>query len=43
MIDTIKRSGKPEEIADSIIYLLSGKASYITGQVLAVNGGFTLK
>lgn len=39
----IKRIGKPEEIADSIIFLLSDKASYINGQVLAVDGGFTLK
>ena len=39
----IKRIGKPEEIADSIIFLLSDKASYITGQVLVVDGGFTLK
>lgn len=39
----IKRIGKPEEIADSIIFLLSDQASYITGQVLVVDGGFTLK
>lgn len=39
----IKRIGKPEEIADSIIFLLSDKSSYITGQVLTVDGGFTLK
>lgn len=39
----IKRIGKPEEIADSIIFLLSDKSSFITGQVLAVDGGFTLK
>lgn len=39
----IKRIGKPEEIADSIIFLLSDNASYITGQVLTVDGGFTLK
>lgn len=39
----IKRIGKPEEIADSIIFLLSDQASYITGQILAVDGGFTLK
>jgi NAD(P)-dependent dehydrogenase (short-subunit alcohol dehydrogenase family) len=35
--------GKPEEIADTVIYLLSSEASFITGQVLAVDGGFTLK
>lgn len=39
----IKRIGKPEEIADSVIFLLSDKSSYITGQVLIVDGGFTLK
>lgn len=39
----IKRIGKPEEIADSIIFLLSDKSSFITGQVLVVDGGFTLK
>lgn len=39
----IKRIGKPEEIADSIIFLLSNQSLYITGQVLAVDGGFTLK
>lgn len=39
----IQRMGKPEEIAESIIFLLSDKASFITGQVLAVDGGFTLK
>lgn len=39
----IKRIGKPEEIADSIIFLLSDKSLFITGQVLAVDGGFTLK
>lgn len=39
----IKRIGKAEEIADSITFLLSDQASYITGQVLVVDGGFTLK
>lgn len=39
----IKRVGHPEEIADSIVFLLSDQASYITGQVLVVDGGFTLK
>ncbi len=39
----IKRMGKPEEIANAIAYLLSDEASFITGQVLVVDGGFTLK
>lgn len=39
----IKRIGKPEEIANSIVFLLSEQSSYITGQVVTVDGGFTLK
>jgi 3-oxoacyl-(acyl-carrier-protein) reductase len=33
------RLGQPQEIADAIVFLASPKASFITGQVLAVNGG----
>jgi len=39
----IKRIGKPEEVADSVEFLLSNQACFITGQVLIVDGGFTLK
>jgi len=35
----MKRPGKPEEIADSVLYLLSPAASYITGAILNVSGG----
>ncbi len=35
----LKRLGKPEEIADAIEFLLSEKASFITGHTLDVNGG----
>lgn len=31
--------GKPEDIANACLFLASSKASYITGQVLSVNGG----
>jgi 3-oxoacyl-[acyl-carrier protein] reductase len=33
------RMGNPEEVADTVGFLASGRASYITGQVLSVNGG----
>ena len=36
----LNRYGTVEEIANSINFLLSDEASYITGQILAVDGGF---
>ena len=39
----IKRVGKASEIADAVEFLLSDKATFITGQILPVDGGFTLK
>ncbi|HPI91494.1 MAG TPA: 3-oxoacyl-ACP reductase family protein [Deltaproteobacteria bacterium] len=35
----LQRLGKPEEVAETVVFLLSKKASYITGHVLNVNGG----
>ena len=37
----LKRGAKPEEIADAILFLASDKASFITGQIIRVNGGKT--
>ena len=36
----LQRLGQPEDIADCVEFLISDKASYITGQVISVNGGF---
>ena len=37
----MKRFGKPEEIADAVVFLCSERASFITGSVLRVDGGQT--
>ena len=36
------RMGTPEEIASAVVFLASEEASYITGQVLAVDGGMVM-
>lgn len=38
---TLKRMGTPEEVADAVEFLASERASYITGAVLAVDGGMS--
>lgn len=35
----LKRGGKPEDVADACVFLASDMSSYITGQVLQVDGG----
>jgi len=35
----MKRAGTPQEVASAVTFLCSDQASYITGQVLGVNGG----
>ncbi|MBI3577557.1 3-oxoacyl-ACP reductase FabG [Candidatus Gottesmanbacteria bacterium] len=39
----LKRIGTPEEIARPILFLVSDDANYITGEVLVVDGGYSLK
>ena len=36
------RFGKPEDIANTAVFLASGKADYITGQVISVDGGMNV-
>jgi len=38
----LKRVGHPEDMAEAVIYFCSDAASWVTGQVLAVDGGMTL-
>lgn len=37
----VKRLGKPQEVANAVLFLLSDEASFITGAHLLVDGGFT--
>jgi len=39
----LARMGQPEDIAGTVTFLASDQASYITGQVIVVDGGWTLK
>ena len=39
----MNRLGEPEEIAEAVVFLLSDRASFITGQLLSVDGGGAVK
>lgn len=36
------RNGRPEDVAQAILYLCSEASAFVTGQVLSVNGGFVI-
>jgi 3-oxoacyl-[acyl-carrier protein] reductase len=35
----MQRAGRPEEVADLVAFLASGRAGYISGQLISINGG----
>ena len=37
----LRRIGRPEDIADAVVFLASERASYINGEELVIDGGFT--
>jgi NAD(P)-dependent dehydrogenase (short-subunit alcohol dehydrogenase family) len=39
----MQREGRPEEIANAVLFLCSDRASYITGQSISVDGGFVMR
>jgi NAD(P)-dependent dehydrogenase (short-subunit alcohol dehydrogenase family) len=40
-ITPLGRNGKPEEVANAISFLLSDRASFVSGATLVVDGGYT--
>ena len=36
------RFGKPEEVAEVVLFLVSDRSSYLTGQVIKVDGGLVM-
>ena len=38
----LRRLGKPEEVADAVVFFSGDTANYVTGQVLSVSGGLTM-
>ena len=39
----VRRTGVPDDIANAVTFICSNEASFITGQVLSVDGGMTVQ
>lgn len=42
-MEPVGRLGHPEEIADAVVWLCSDRSSFVTGQAIAVDGGFVAR
>ncbi len=38
----VRREGQPEDVANAVLYLASEKSSFITGEVIQINGGLAM-
>jgi 3-oxoacyl-[acyl-carrier protein] reductase len=38
----LKRWGSPQEVAELVLFLVSEKSNYITGQVIRIDGGMVM-
>ena len=41
--EPVGRLGRPDEIADAVVWLASDRSSFVTGQAIAVDGGFVAR
>ena len=41
-IAPMRRMGRPDEVADAVLFLCSSQASFIQGHALVVDGGYTI-
>jgi len=38
----LRKVGRPQDVANAVVFLASGKAGHVTGQVLSVSGGYSM-